>query len=314
MTSAMNFNELLKEYINSFDSPNSRLAYIRDLKQYQAWCRNEGGNDLLKVGFEMASAYRDFLISEFSTKTVERKLSAVKGLYRLASEKEVILKNPFYEVRPPEIKIKIKKNLIKPLTISEVERILLFPEIKKEEGFRDYVLLFVMFSLGLKIGEVVNLHVKDFKKYENGFLLHVRKKKMSGYYSKVPKNCLDLVSKHISEWHIKGFLFTSLAKNKTSEQEKRAPLTARSGWSILKKYLRKARLELKGRTTNCAREFFIQILKAEGLSAEVLRRVLGLQSMNAIKRYGIEDLKIAKDQLTFKDHPVDRIRLQSREY
>lgn len=314
MTSALNFNQLLKEYINAFDSPNSRLAYIRDLKQYQNWCQTEGLNDLLKVEMMDASLYRDYLVSQFSTKTMERKLSAVKGLYRLASEKEVIEKNPFYEVRPPEKKKLEKKSSIKPLSISDVERILLFPELKTPEGSRDYTMLFVMFSLGLKIGEVVSIHAKDFKKYETGYLVQLRKLDGRGYYSKVPKNCLALVNKYINEWHIKGFLFTSIAKNTNAEQDKRAPLTPRSGWVILKKYLRKSRLDLKGRTTNCAREFFIQTLIIEGLSLEVLRKTLGLKSMNAMRRYGIEDLSIAKEQLSFKDHPVDRINLQSREY
>ena len=63
-----------------------------------------------------------------------------------------------------------------------------------------------MFSLGLKIGEVVNIHVKDFKKYDTGFLVHIRKASSAGYYSKVPSNCLNLVNKYLSEWHIKGFL------------------------------------------------------------------------------------------------------------
>lgn len=314
MTSVISFNQLLKDYINAFDSPNSRLAYIRDLKQYQNWCQAEGLSDLLKVEALSASAYRDFLVSQFSTKTMERKLSAVKGLYRLASEKEVILKNPFYEIRPPEKKKTIKKITIKPLSVSDVERILLFPEIKKNEGKRDYVMLFIMFSLGLKIGEVVNIHVKDFKKYETGYLVQLRKTDGRGYYSKVPNNCLALANKYINECHIKGFLFTSIAKNTNPEQESREPLTPRSGWAILKKYLRKARLDLKGRTTNCAREFFIQTLKVEGLSLEVLRKTLGLHSMNAMRRYGIEDLKTAKDQLSFKDHPVDRIKLQARDY
>lgn len=314
MNAVISFNQLLKEYINAFDSPNSRLAYIRDLKQYQVWCQAEGLNDLLKVEPATASAYRDFLVSQFSTKTMERKLSAVKGMYRLASEKEIIPNNPFYEIRPPEKKKVSKKVSVKPLSISDVERILLFPELKSKEGFRDYVMLFVMFSLGLKIGEVVNIHVKDFKKYETGFLVHLRKLDGRSYYSKVPASCLALINKYINECHIKGFLFTSLAKNAGQEQEKRTPLTPRSGWCILKRYLRKSRLDLKGRTTNCAREFFIQTLIIEGLSLETLRKTLGLQSMNAMRRYGIEDLKTAKDQLSFKDHPVDRIRLQIREY
>lgn len=313
MTTAINFNLLLKEYINSFDSPNSRLAYIRDLKQFQNWCSDEGINDLLIVEGVAASSYRDFLVEQFSFKTMERKLSAVKGLYRLAWQKKVIAKNPFYEVRPPE-KSQTKTNTVKPLDNSEVERILLFPNLKTAEGNRDYVMLFIMFSLGLKIGEVVNIHKKDFKKYETGFLLNIRKPNGPGYYSKVPSNCLALVNKYINEWHINGFLFTSIAKNTNPEQEKRAPLTPRSGWFILKIYLRKARLERKGRTTNCAREFFIQTLLALGLSPENLRKILGLQSMNAMRRYGIEDLEIAKEQLTFKDHPVDKIKLQAREY
>jgi len=314
MTITIPFNAILKEYINSFDSPNSRLAYIRDLKQFQVWCADGGVNDLLGVGADIASSYRDFLVEEFSIKTMERKLSAVKGLYRLAFQKKAISKNPFYEIRPPEKVEADKKKVLKSLDHSEVERILLFPNLKLEEGCRDYVMLFLMFSLGLKIGEVVNIHVKDFKKYENGFLVHLRKAIGAGYYSKVPNNCLTLINRYINDWHIKGFLFTSIAKNSNAEQDKRAPLTPRSGWYILKIYLKKARLERKGRTTNCAREFFIQSLLNAGLSTENLRKILGLQSMNAMRRYGIEDLSVAKEQLSFKDHPVDKIKLEVREY
>lgn len=314
MSEIAGFSLILKEYINSFHSPNSRLAYIRDLKQFQQWCAETGINDLLSIDSEIARAYRDFLFEQFSLKTMERKLSAVKGLYRLAREKNVLEKNPFYEVRPPEKTDAPKKIIVKSLDHSEVERLLLFPNLKTEEGCRDYTMMFLLFSLGLKIGEVVNIHVRDFKKYETGYLVHIRKINGSGYYSKVPVNCLAVVNRFLNNWNIKGFLFTSVAKNTPAIQEQREPLTGRSGWVILKKYLKKAKLERKGRTTTCAREFFIEVLKNEGYSPEVLRKVLGLQSLNAMRRYGIEDINIAKEQLTFKDHPVDKIRLQMREY
>ena len=144
MTTAMSFNQLLKEYINSFDAPNSRVAYIRDLKQFQTWCADAGINDLLIVGGGTASTYRDFLVEQFSIKTMERKLSAVKGLYRLAFQKKVISKNPFYEVRPPEKNQTTKKVTLKSLDYSEVERILLFPNLKSAEGNRDYAILFLI--------------------------------------------------------------------------------------------------------------------------------------------------------------------------
>lgn len=312
MNEQTNFSVVLKEYINSFTSPNSRLAYIRDLKQYQNWCMQVGVHDLFSVDEKLATEYRDFLTEQFATKTVERKLSAVKGLYRITLEKKLIKEDPFACIRPIEKEMSTKKS--KPLDHSEVQRILLFPNLKTEEGQRDYTLLFLLFSLGLKIGELVNLHRQDFKKYENGFLVQIRKLNGTHYYTKLPLNCLEVINRYVKECNIQGFLFTSIAKNSPTLQKDRTPLAVRSGWVILKKYLRKAKLERKGRTTNCAREFFIKALTEEGYGPEILQKVLGLQSLNAMRRYSVDNINIAKEQLLFKDHPVDKIQLNIRDY
>lgn len=308
-----NFSNLISEYISSFKSPNSKLAYIRDIKQFQKWCFENELSDPFSINKLVAGHYRDYLTQTFAIKTVERKLSAIKGVFRLAVKNEQLDENPFYEIRPPE-KIEPSKKKSKPLDVSEVQRILLFPKLRTREGMRDYAMIFLMFSIGLKIGEVVNVHYKDFSEIRGHTILRVRKPFNKSYYSKVPLNCLEVVNDYIKKYLLDGFLFTSLAKNKNTDLKTQMPLTARSGWVIVKKYLNKAKLDIKGRTTNCAREFFINELAEEGESFVKLQEALGLSSLNAIKRYEIKESADAKERLSLKNHPVDKIKIEIRNY
>ncbi|PCJ59738.1 MAG: hypothetical protein COA79_10050 [Planctomycetota bacterium] len=308
-----NFSLLVTEYINSFNSPNSKLAYIRDIKQFQKWCLENDYDLPIDISKINAAQYRDFLSNTFAIKTVERKLSVIKGVFKLAVKTSRLSENPFYEIRPPEnYNSKKKKN--KPLDVSEVQRILLFPKLRTHEGMRDYTMIFLMFSMGLKIGEVVNVHFKDFSEVRGFTVLRIRKSLGKGYYSKIPQNCLEVVNDYIKKYKREEFLFTSLAKNKNKDPKTQLPLAARSGWAILKKYLHKAKLDIKGRTTNCAREFFINELAEEGESFVKLQEALGLNSLNAIKRYQVEESSGAKEKLSLKNHPVDKIKIEIRQY
>lgn len=307
----LEIKDLLAKIVASLPSPNSRLAYIRDIKQFQKWCLDQKIKKPLDLTKEEVDSFHKYLNKHFKHSTIARKITSVRALFKEAYLNALISKNHFDEIVIKNTKK--AKTKIRPMDASEVERILLFPKLLTEEGLRDYTMLYLLFSLGLKIGEVTSVHHKDFRTYQDGVLIHIRKPNGKGYYSKVSSNAQKVINTFIKKYRINGFLFTSLAKNRTRDLEGKEPLTARSGWAIVKKYLKLARLD-KDRTTNCAREFFVEYLLDEEVSPDTLLRVMGLGSLNALRRYGITDLEKAKSLLTFKDHPVDKIKLNIREY
>jgi len=71
------------------------------------------------------------------------------------------------ETFPPEkvklIKIKEGEKMVKFLTLEQVKKILEAPDTSNIVGLRDRAILEVLFSTGLRVGELVNLNVTDVK-------------------------------------------------------------------------------------------------------------------------------------------------------
>ena len=78
--------------------------------------------------------------------------------------------------------------------------------------------------------------------------------------------------------------------------------------------MKKARLHFLGKTTNCAREFFLQTIEDGGENLDRARKILGLTSSNALRRY-TEEIEPSDDlPINFHQHPVDQINLNTRDY
>ena len=144
-------------------SPHTLSAYAGDLRHFREfldeYCgRRWGWGDVDRL------ALRAFvgaaLERRWSRRTVARKLSAVRSLYRFLHREGRVSRNPARAVRAP----RQGRGLPGHLSKTQMERLFARVEDRAEDSFhalRDRALLEVLYSAGLRVSEVRGLNVED---------------------------------------------------------------------------------------------------------------------------------------------------------
>jgi integrase/recombinase XerC len=138
-------------------SPHTESAYRRDLDALVAYCDSEriaGWKqiDNFHVRTFAAREHRDGL----GPRSVQRRLSAVRGFFNYLIREKVVEANPAADIRAP----KAAKRLPKTLDVDQVASLL---GRKPTDALtrRDHSMLELLYSSGLRLAELVGLDVAD---------------------------------------------------------------------------------------------------------------------------------------------------------
>ena len=142
-------------------SKNTVAAYKNDLNQFMKWLeqRNKIYRSWEAVNPGDIMEYVFFLRKrEYAPATKARKVAAVNRFFNHLAEWEEILENPAAEVEAP----KVQKYKPKVLPRESVHRLLaVTKEAKTPKELRDRAMLEMLYGSGLRVTELVNLHVDD---------------------------------------------------------------------------------------------------------------------------------------------------------
>ncbi len=138
-------------------SPHTEAAYRRDLDALVAFCEGEkitGWKQLdnFHVRTFAAREHRDGL----GPRSVQRRLSALRGFFNYLIREKVIEANPAADIRAP----KAAKRLPKTLDVDQVASLL---ERKPGDALsrRDLAMLELLYSSGLRLAELAGLDIAD---------------------------------------------------------------------------------------------------------------------------------------------------------
>jgi integrase/recombinase XerD len=96
--------------------------------------------------------------SPLSLPTQAGYLTAVKGLFRWLAKTNRVLLNPAAELVPPRVERRLPRAI---LAHSEVEAVLALPDLRDPVGLRDRAIMEVLYSTGIRRGELCRLRVGD---------------------------------------------------------------------------------------------------------------------------------------------------------
>lgn len=140
-------------------SSNTVSSYIRDVRQFSAWCSQNSIADVLSVSQQDISQYLLSIgNSGKSASTVSRSLASLKNFY------SYLISSGFLEVSPVGADIHIErgeKKLPQILSGKEVELLLAQPSGNDAKGFRDKAMLEVMYATGIRVSELIDLNLND---------------------------------------------------------------------------------------------------------------------------------------------------------
>jgi len=215
---------LLEGVERSLTSDNSRRAYRTSLLQFFAWCgANPGSATFSRIA---VLQYRDTLIggvretSEgsqriLSSATVNLRLAAVRALAQEAADQGLLDQAEAAAIRRVRGERVSGSRMGMWISKQELDRILLTPDRATLRGKRDYALLAVLFSTGIRRRELVDLSVSTVQQRDGQWgLIDLR-----GKGRKVRSVSLPLwVKDAVFEWLqasqiVQGALFRSITRH-----------------------------------------------------------------------------------------------------
>ncbi len=136
---------------------NSLESYERDLRKLKNWAE-KNSFDLLKL---TRKDLREWLIDlageNLSENSKRRMVSALRGFYKFLMFDGHISKNPAEDLDAPQKGFYLPKFLNQ----TDVENLLLVPDVSQEIGLRDRAILELMYACGLRVSEAVDLKISD---------------------------------------------------------------------------------------------------------------------------------------------------------
>ena len=156
------------EYIqyNKRYSPHTVAAYRKDIEQFTEFLKTKFGKDnLAEADYKMIRLWlADMMEQKITARSVNRKISTLKSLYKYLLKEEVINENPLSRVLSPKTPKKL------PVFVEKENMQLLFDENMFPEGFRgarDRLIIEMFYATGMRVSELVNLEEMDVDIYNN---------------------------------------------------------------------------------------------------------------------------------------------------
>ena len=260
-------------------SANTVSAYRRDLVKFEEFAKKKKlalekitRDDLVDF---LASLYRQKLES----RTVARHQVTLRNFFRFGLVQELITTDPSLNLESP----KIRRSLPGYLRLEELERLLAQPDDKTAIGLRDHAMLEVLYSTGLRVSELVHLHVMDLDR-SAGCVRCIGKGDKERIVP-IGKKALALVERYLKEARAKLVGKGKQISANTLFINRRGGSLSRVGvWKILSAYGRRAGLRV-GLTPHMLRHSFATHLLERGADLRSVQLMLGHSDISTTQIY-----------------------------
>ncbi len=156
-------NSFLNEYLSGLElernlSRNTVASYKNDLTSLLIFLESKGIDDPSDIDpNHLNSFFKSMTNIGLSPTSAARYHSSLKGFFKYLFLNEYIKKNPMEKVLPP----KRGKSLPSVLSFEEIDKILQQPKTDNKLSLRDKAILELMYACGLRVSELIVLHVSD---------------------------------------------------------------------------------------------------------------------------------------------------------
>ena len=157
-------------------SEHTLRGYAIDFKSFAAFGASENTPlTLSSISKRLIRRYLSHLHEQkCATRTVLRRLSALRSFYKFAMREKIASENPLEEIDSP----KKEKRLPVSITYEQVELLLAGPDLSNYLGFRDRAIMELFYSSGLRLSELVGLNRREFDAKNLVLTIYGKGKKM----------------------------------------------------------------------------------------------------------------------------------------
>lgn len=274
-------------------SENTIKNYERDLNLFQTFSKERMITNLSKCTYEYIRSYILFLHNQkLSNKTICRHISTLRSFFRYLKAKRKIETNPMLLITNP----KIEKKLPQFLNYQDLEKLLESPDAKTVIGVRDRLLLELLYSTGVRVGELVSIKLSDIKQDEKKIYIKGKgNKERIVLYGNV---CSEKLNKYLKQRK-------QLDITNTSEylllNEKGEALSTQNVRYIINKMIEKGEVSIHV-YPHMLRHTFATHLLNEGADLKTVQELLGHENLETTGIYThVSNERLRKSYL--ENHP-----------
>lgn len=251
-------------------------SYKDDLEVYNKYLILNG-LDYKSIEYSDIRYYLKYLKEQRGEKnsSICRNLSALRTFYNYLLTSNITKTNPFVYVNGP----KKEKRLPRYFEYNELEELFNQPDLKTPFGQRNRLILEMLYATGVRVGELVNIKVKDINQTEKTILILGKgNKERMAHYGEYAAEILNL---YLQDGYKK------LNKNKLDYlflNNKHTKLTERGVRDILDSIIKQTNLN-KHISPHMLRHSFATHLLNEGCDILSVQNLLGHSSISATGIY-----------------------------
>ena len=274
-------------------SKHTHLAYQTDLQQFKTYLSLVYQiTDLNAFNHLQIRSWMAHLMGEgVSARSIARKLSSLKSLYKFLMKEDLVQQNPLNKIVAPKISKKLpvyveQKAMDTLLNVTE------FPE--GFEGLRDSLILNMYYGTGMRQSELIGLRLNQIDAFK-------RQVKVLGKRNKerIIPITNDLAKK------IEIYLDFCKQENIISEvlfcNEKGEPLYAKKVYNLVHKYLSQV-TTIQKRSPHVLRHTYATHMLNNGADLNAIKELLGHANLSATQVYTHNSIERLK-QVYKKRHP-----------
>ena len=284
-------------------SKNSTIAYKRDLEDFVLFIKNA---DLRLVTVENIREFVHSLSKDsISSRSVARKLSAIRGFYNFLVNESIIDENPAQLIDLP----KYSAPLPSMLSIDEIKAIISSCDEHNPENIRLKCMLHILYATGLRVSELVSLKITNLS-------LNQSTGELKNYITVIGKGSKERVvmMNEMAVQSIKDYLpyrefFVPLGKTSMflfPSAAKQGYMTRQNFAILLKNVAMTAGIDPEKVSPHVLRHSFASHLLAGGADLRVIQELLGHADISTTQIYTHVQVDKLKDVMR-KCHPLSNV-------
>lgn len=243
--------------------------------------------------------YQDKEGKKYSVNTQILKLVTIKSFFKFLQDKNYIILNPVNDIEYPREEKKLSR---RPVKEKEIEKIIQAINHKTILGYRDRVVIELLYATGIRATEVTNIKLNHINFDDNTLLIEQGKGKKDRVvpFAGITKKYLHEYIDRARILHPQGKINPYLFLNKDGKKMKQGFCVTR----IVKNYCRKAKIKGQIGAHNfrvtCATGMLMN-----GAAERYVQEVLGHRDLNSLEHYIKIEISELKKEHSIK-HPRER--------
>ena len=259
-------------------TPKTIATYTRAIKQFFKYLIE---NDITEPDRDTVIAYRDHLKQDHKPTTVQSYLAAVKLFFQWTNQ-EGLYPNIAERVKGAKLDTDHKKDY---LTTKQVARLLKAIDTSSLKGLRDYALILLMVTTGLRTISIIRANIEDIRIAGNDTALYYQGKghEEKADYVKLAEPVEEAIRAYLAargDRNPKAPLFSSIANRNNGER-----MTTRSISRTAKERLIAVGLDSDRLTAHSLRHTAATLNLLNGGSVEETQQLLGHKNINTTLIY-----------------------------